>query len=89
MNDDLEKKLETLTKIVEEDHKMIKGIYIRSRLASFVRILYWAVIILAAFGSYYFISPYLQSLREAYDSIIEVKGSLDPSKISDFFKKSE
>jgi hypothetical protein len=75
-DDKLEEKLEKLTKIVEEDHKMIKGVYTRMRISSAFRIIYWALIILAALGAYVWVRPYIDSFKEAYDSVNQYRTSI-------------
>jgi hypothetical protein len=81
-NDTLEEKLDRLTELVEEDHKLIRGMYTRARWASFFRIVYWVVIVLAAFGTYVWLEPYVNRLKDAYDSVS--KGGF----IEQFFKTS-
>lgn len=54
--------LERTYKMVEENNGMLRSIRRSSRLAIFMRILYWAVIIILSFGAYYFIQPYLTTM---------------------------
>jgi hypothetical protein len=84
-NDKLEEKLEKLTRMVEEDHKLIKGMYTRARWATVFRVIYWGVIVLAALGAYVYIQPYIDSFKEAYQSVNEFRTSVTGE--SGFFER--
>ena len=75
-DDKLNDKLEKLTRIVEEDHKMLKGVYTRMRIGSAFRIVYWGLILLAALGAYVYIQPYIDSFKEAYESVNQFRTSV-------------
>lgn len=75
-DDKLEEQLDRLTKMVEEDHKLIKGMYARARWASAFRIIYWAIILLAALGAYVYLQPYIDSFKEAYESVNQFRTTL-------------
>jgi hypothetical protein len=75
-DDKLNEQLERLTRIVEEDHRLIKGMYARARWASAFRIVYWAVIVFAAFGTYVYVQPYIDSFKEAYQSVNQFRNSV-------------
>lgn len=84
-NDTLEEKLDKLTELVEKDHELIRGMYTRARWASFFRIVYWAVIVLAAFGAYVWLQPYVDNLKGAIDSFNQFR--LDVSSDDGFVGK--
>jgi hypothetical protein len=84
-DDRLEEQLEKLTKMVEEDHKLIKGIHARARWASAFRIVYWGVILLAALGAYVYVQPYIDSFKEAYESVNQFRTSVTGE--SGFFER--
>jgi hypothetical protein len=63
--------------LAEENNKILKGIRRSARFSSFVRIIYWAIIIGTAFGTYYFIQPYIDPLIKGYNGI---KDSLNSVK---------
>ena len=53
----------------KENSHILKGIRSSNRWASFVRILYWIIIIGASVAAYYFIQPYLNTAIKAYNSV--------------------
>jgi hypothetical protein len=84
-DDKLNEKLEKLTRLVEEDHKLIKGMYVRARWTNFFRIVYWGIIILAALGAYVSLQPYIDSFKEAYQSVNQYRTGVTGE--SGFFQK--
>jgi len=52
--------------LAEDNNKMLHSIRRSMRLASFVRIIYWVLIIGSAVGAYYFIQPYIDQLIGVY-----------------------
>lgn len=89
-NDKLNEQLEKLTRLVEEDHKLIKGMYARARWASAFRIVYWAIIVLAAFGTYVWLQPYVEKFKEAYESVSQFRTGVtgESGFFEQFFKGS-
>jgi len=85
-HDSLDEKLEKLEKMMEQDHKMIRSLYIRARLASILRIIYILILIGLAVGGYYFIEPYLNEVKEIYRSIKATQSQLTPQGIMDWFR---
>jgi Trk-type K+ transport system membrane component len=85
MDDHLEEKLDKLTKTVEEDHKMIRSLYVRARLASILRIIYLLIIIGTAVGAYYFLDPYLKKIMDLYDGIKGAQSTFASSSVLQFF----
>jgi hypothetical protein len=68
----------------EENNDILRSIQRSMRLARFMSILYWVVIIGSAVGAYYFIQPYLEQLMGIYGG---AKGQLnDASGILDLLK---
>lgn len=53
-------------KLAEENNKMLRGMRRSARFASFLRIVYWLIILGAAFGTYYFVQPYLDAVIKSY-----------------------
>ena len=88
VDDLLEEKIEKMSKTLEEDHKMIKSMYVRARIGFGLKIFYWTVIIAAAIGSYYVIQPYFEKLQEIYDTVKTTKDSINSSPFIEFFKAS-
>ena len=56
-------------KLAEENNKMLRGMRRSARIASVLRILYWVIILGSAFGAYYAIQPYLNSVVESYNGM--------------------
>jgi hypothetical protein len=83
--DNLDEKLQKIERLAEEDHKMIKSLYVRARIATGLRILYWAIIIVVVVGSYYFVLPYVEEFKKFYSSFEQAKGAINNSAFGDFF----
>ena len=86
-DEDLKEKIDRLEKIVEEDHKMIRSLYVRARIASGLRIFYWTIILILAISSYYYVQPYVAELRSVYDNLQSVQRNFNNPSVGDFFDK--
>lgn len=53
----------------KENSHILKGIRSSNRWSSFVRVLYWIIIIGASVVAYYYIQPYIDTAIKAYQSI--------------------
>jgi hypothetical protein len=82
---ELEDKIDKIAELVEEDHKLIKGMHSRMRLASAFRIIYWIIIALAAFGAYVSIQPYVDNFKNTYNSVNQFRTGITGD--TGFFKK--
>jgi len=60
--------------LAEDNNKILHSIRRSMRLASFVRVVYWIIIIGSAVGAYYFIQPYIDQLVGVYGG---TKSSID------------
>jgi len=85
-HDNLDEKLDKLERMVAQDHKMIRSLYVRARISSILRIIYILVLIGVAVGGYYFIEPYLKEVKEIYRSIKATQSQLTPQGIMDWFR---
>jgi hypothetical protein len=56
-------------KLSEENNRILKGIRRGARISSFLRLLYWLLILGAAFGTYYFVQPYLDAVIKSYNQM--------------------
>ena len=56
-------------KIAEENNKMLHSMRRSARISSFLRIVYWFIILGTAFGTYYFIQPYLDAVIKSYNNM--------------------
>jgi len=59
-----------LVEKVRENNKLITKIHRAAVWGRVFNILYWVVIIAFAFGAYYFIQPYVESLLGAYSGLM-------------------
>jgi hypothetical protein len=53
-------------KLSEENNRMLRGMRRGARFSSFMRLLYWAIIIGVAAWTYYYIQPYLDAIINGY-----------------------
>lgn len=58
-------------KLAEENNKMLRSMRRSARLGSFLRIIYWVLILASIYGTYYFIKPVIDPLISGYNSIKE------------------
>ncbi len=56
--------LENTYALSEENNKMLHSMRRAQKIASFMRVMYWIVIIAITFGSYYFLQPYVTQLQK-------------------------
>jgi amino acid permease len=56
-------------KISEENNKILRGMRRSARIASALRIFYWVIILGSAFGTYYFIQPYIDAIVRNYNGM--------------------
>ena len=85
--DDMESKklLENTLALVEENNQMLRGIRRSQRIASFMSLLYWLVIIGVTFGGLYLLQPYIDKMVNLYNSISNTEQKLNTSGVK-FFK---
>ncbi len=69
MDQDTEKRLENIEKMVMDNHRMLKKLRRAQIYASIWRTIYWAVIIGSAIGAYYYLQPYIEQYKTLYDKI--------------------
>ena len=62
----LDARLTAIEKQLTETNVLVRKIRRSSQIASYTRMAYWVLVILLAFGSFYFIQPYLGQLGAAY-----------------------
>ena len=65
-------------KLAEENNKLLRSMRRSARFASFLRLIYWLVILGSAFSAYYFLQPYIDAVVKSYNgmqqNIESVKG---------------
>jgi len=74
MEGDLTNKINEIRALTEENNKILKSIRRHGRLATFMRLVYWIVIIGIGIGSYYYIQPFVDPLISSYKNIQEAQG---------------
>lgn len=70
-DDEIKKLLKENVETSKESLKILKGIRRNSRISAFFKIIYWLIIIGAAFGAYYYLQPYM---NQALDLVKQVQG---------------
>lgn len=83
----MENNLEKLLKLTEDNNKMLRKIRRNQKISSWIKTLYWVVILGILFGAYYFLQPYIttfnrnvQNLQNTLNSISSTTNNL-PSNI--------
>jgi hypothetical protein len=61
--------LRETAELVKENHKILKSMRRSARFASFLRLVYWLIILGSAFSAYYFIKPFIDPVVNGYNSI--------------------
>lgn len=69
MTPDEKSLLERTYRLSVENNEILRSIRRGNRWSMAMRLLYWAVIIGASVGAYYFIQPYINAVTEAYGNI--------------------
>ncbi len=72
MEEDFKNILRENLEISKESLKILKGIRRSGRIAAFLKIIYWLVIIGALAGTYYLIQPYIQNALNVIQQIQQV-----------------
>lgn len=65
--------LEKTFEYAKENNKILRGMRRSLRLHSFLRALYWIIIIVATVWLYYYIQPFIDSLKSGYQEMGEVE----------------
>lgn len=66
---ELNKKLDKLTKLVEENQHMVRNLYQRARMATVFIFIKWFIIIGITVGSFYYIQPLINNLVNIYGGV--------------------
>jgi hypothetical protein len=69
MNPNEKELLQKTYDLAEENNKILHEIRRSNRLSSFFRVIYWIIIIVTAYGAYWFIQPYINVATAAYKSL--------------------
>lgn len=63
--------LTTSIKLAEENNKLLRGMRRSARFSSFLRAIYWLIILVTAFGTYYLVKPFIDPMISGYKSMQE------------------
>jgi len=78
MNPEEKELLRDTAELVKENNKILHSMRRSARFSSFLRLVYWVLIIGSAVGTYYFLEPYINAATNAYNdmkqNIESVKG---------------
>ena len=64
-NDELSQILE----LTKENNKILRGMRRSARISSFLRYVYWAIIIGSTVSAYYYLQPYINQILKVYDEV--------------------
>jgi len=81
---DLEKRLDEIQDMVDENRVLLKKINRRLAWGQAMKAFYWLLIIVFTIAGYYAVQPYFQQATSAYG---EIQGGLD--SINGLFQKAE
>ncbi len=76
-------RLKGIEEKLEENHQLLVKVRRVQRHGQYFKIFYWVLIILATFGAFYYIQPYLAQLMETYTGIQDTQEQFKNS-VSDY-----
>ena len=86
MDPESKKLLEETYTLTKENNKMLRTIRRKQKWASFMRLMYWLIIIGISIGAFYYLQPYIYKLESiinsTMDSINDLKNVNDSVKDS-------
>ncbi len=71
----------------EQNNTILRGIQRSMRISRAISIIYWVIIIGTAFGTYYYLQPYMDQVWKVYDGAKENLGQI--GKVMDMIKASK
>lgn len=69
MDPNIDARLKSIEEKLEKNNQLLVKVRRVQRQGQLFKILYWVLIILLAFGAFYYIQPYVNQLLEAYTGI--------------------
>ena len=70
--EELRDEVETNTKLLEHNNKMLRKIQGSMRARTFLSFIYWVIVIGSMFGLYYYLQPVVEGMSSAYDNLIAI-----------------
>jgi hypothetical protein len=63
--------LRETAELTKENNKILRGIRRSNRVSTFLRLVYWIIILGSAFGVYYYTQPYIDAVVKSYNGMRE------------------
>ena len=79
--------LQNTLALTEENNALLHKIRGVQRRGAIWQALKWIVIFGIAFGSFYFIEPYLNKIMDLYNSVSGIEQKINNNPVQDFLKK--
>lgn len=79
MEPNIDARLKSIEEKLDKNQELLNRIRRVQRNGQLFKIFYWVLIILATFGAFYYIQPYLNSLVETYTGIKDTQNSIQNS----------
>lgn len=76
-NSEILQKLQILEQKIDSQNEVIKKVYKVQKIGMYTRYGYWAFFILLSLGAFYFISPFMTSLKDLYGGNADILNILD------------
>ncbi|MBP6854868.1 MAG: hypothetical protein KBD26_03010 [Candidatus Pacebacteria bacterium] len=73
------KKLDEVYELTRENHAMLKKVRRVQKNTMTMRVIYWLIIVAMAFGAFYYIKPYVESLVSVYTNTTNTIGNIEES----------
>ena len=71
MAENLENLIRENNELLKENQKMLKKLRGAQKSHFYAKVFYWVVIIAVMLGGYFWIQPYLQSLKDTYTEVVD------------------
>jgi hypothetical protein len=79
--------LQNTLALTEENNKMLHKIRGVQRRGAVWQVLKYILILVIAFGSFYYVEPYLNKIMDLYNSVIGVQQKINSNPLQDLLKK--
>lgn len=86
MDGELKQLLQHTLELAEENNKLLHKIRGVQRRGTIWQALKWILILGIAFGSFYFLEPYLNKVMELYNTVTGMEQKINDSPIQDLLK---
>jgi hypothetical protein len=79
--------LQNTLELAEENNKLLHKIRGVQRRGAVWQVLKYLLILAIAFGSFYYVEPYLNKIMDMYNSVTGIQQKINDSPLQDFLKK--